>query len=191
MTSRSSTALAVLGLLAGFVNVDAFSLFPAAPGGMSSSLTRAKTEVASLELPARNTWRARHGLSMSSTSSAVENVGAATGEVDDSKPPRASVMDELDAILGDVQQVRVSPSDTCDGLLSRGLRGCSYVYLRAMNLWVDRSPVSARRRLTLPSHPANQCTSRSAIETPAAWLRALPRPPCAAYEAAVMRDGSS
>ncbi|CAM9408692.1 unnamed protein product [Ectocarpus sp. 6 AP-2014] len=104
MTSRSSTALAVLGLLAGFVNVDAFSLIPAAPGAVSSSLTRAKTAVASLEPPARNTWRARHGLSMSSTSSAVENAGAATGEVDDSKPPRASVMDELDAILGDVQQ---------------------------------------------------------------------------------------
>lgn len=168
MTSRSSTALAVLGLLAGFVNVDAFSLIPAAPGAVSSSLTRAKTAVASRERPARNTWRARHGLSMSSTSSAVENAGAATGEVDDSAPPRASVMDELDAILGDVQQVRGSPSDTCDVLLSRACVGACTCFPGAINMSIDGAPVSAPRRLTLPSPPSNQCKSRSAIETPAA-----------------------
>lgn len=131
MTSRSSTALAVLGLLAGFVNVDAFRLIPAAPGAVSSSLARAKTAVAGREPPARNAWRARHGLSMSSTSSAVENAGAATGEVDDSTPPRASVMDELDAILGDVQQVRGSRNRirATAGLISRACAGARAFFL--------------------------------------------------------------
>lgn len=107
MTSRSTT-LAVLGLLAGFVNVDAFHLIPAAaPGGAaSSSLARAQQQqspIASREASTRRRgWQSRGGgLAMSTP--AVGDI-AAPEEVEE-KPSRASVMDELDAILGDAKMV--------------------------------------------------------------------------------------
>ena len=102
MTARSTT-LAVLGLLAGFVNVDAFRLAPASPAVVSSSLARAQqSAVASREASTRGTWRSASGLTMSSP--AVGSDLPATEELED-KPSRASVMDELDAILGDVKMV--------------------------------------------------------------------------------------
>lgn len=103
MTNQRNTGtLAVLGLLAGFVNVDAFGLIPAAPGAVKSSLGREQTSsrVMNRESSNRGTW-----LSMSSSVSAVGNDIPATREDLDDKPSRASVMDELDAILGDVKLV--------------------------------------------------------------------------------------
>lgn len=107
MTSRSTT-LAVLGLLAGFVNVDAFHLIPpGAPGAASSSLARAQQQqqqpspVVIREASTKRGWQSRGGLTMSTP--AVGDI-AATEEVEE-KPSRASVMDELDAILGDVKMV--------------------------------------------------------------------------------------
>lgn len=103
MTSRSTT-LAVLGLLAGFVNVDAFRLIPAAPGAASSSLTRAQQQQSSpvASRGASTRWQTRGGLSMSTP--AIGDIAATDEEVED-KPSRASVMDELDAILGDAKMV--------------------------------------------------------------------------------------
>lgn len=107
MTSQRSTTLAVLGLLAGFVNVDAFRMIPASPGVVSSSLARAQQQsaVASREAASttRGTWRsAARGLTMSSP--AVGSDLPATEELEDTAS-RASVMDELDAILGDAKMV--------------------------------------------------------------------------------------
>lgn len=101
---RNSTTLAVLGLLAGFVNVDAFRLIPSSPGVVSSSLARAQSAVVGREASTRTrrTWQSPRGLTMSSP--AVGSDLPATEELED-KPSRASVMDELDAILGDVKTV--------------------------------------------------------------------------------------
>lgn len=98
MTSqRGTTTLALLGLLAGFVNVDAFRLTPAPCVGSSSASPR--TQTAARRREASSAWRTAHrGLSMS-TLSALD--ASATEEVD-GKPSGASVMDELDAILGDM-----------------------------------------------------------------------------------------
>lgn len=110
MTSQRSTTLAVLGLLAGFVNVDAFRMAPATPRVVSSSLARAQTSAAAAvrrEASTRSsrTWQTARGLKMSSASAVGSDVSA-TEELDDSsKPSRPSVMDELDAILGDVKMV--------------------------------------------------------------------------------------
>lgn len=100
---RNTGTLAVLGLLAGFVNVDAFGLIPAAPGAVKASLSREQTPTRVMNRDSaskRGTW-----LSMSSSMSAVGNDIPATREDLDDKPSRASVMDELDAILGDVKLV--------------------------------------------------------------------------------------
>lgn len=106
MTSQRSTTLAVLGLLAGFVDVDAFRLIPASTGVVSSSLARAQQQrsaVSSRGASTGRTWSSpRSGLTMSSP--AVGSDLRATEELED-KPSRASVMDELDAILGDVKMV--------------------------------------------------------------------------------------
>lgn len=106
MTSQRSTTLAVLGLLAGFVNVDAFRMAPATPRVVSSSLAREQTSAVRREASTRSsrTWQTARGLKMSSASAVGSDVSA-TEELDDT-PSRASVMDELDAILGDVQLVR-------------------------------------------------------------------------------------
>lgn len=117
MTSQRSTTLAVLGLLAGFVNVDAFRMAPAAPRVVSSSFARAQTSAVLHEASTRTrTWQTTRGLKMSSASALGSDLSA-TEELDD-KPSRASVMDELDAILGDAQVLRRSHGDRvfCSGL---------------------------------------------------------------------------
>lgn len=109
----TSSTLAVLGLLAGFVNVDAFRIAPVTAG---SRVTRRYTSVrgvasssASSARPRNpvsvSAWRAASGRLSMSTLSATDHV-AATGEKDGDKPGHMSVMDELDAILNDVQAVR-------------------------------------------------------------------------------------
>lgn len=96
------TTLAVLGLLAGFVNVDSFRMVPAVPRVVPSSLGRAQTSAVRGEATKRSrTWQAARALKMSSVSALGSDVSATEGL--DDKPSRASVMDELDAILGDVQ----------------------------------------------------------------------------------------
>jgi len=101
MTSQRSTTLAVLGLLAGFVNVDAFRLVPALPGVVSSSVTRAQqSAVASREA---STWRSARGLTMMTSAAELSDLPATEGLEDN--PSRAGVMEELDAILGDVKMV--------------------------------------------------------------------------------------
>lgn len=99
---RGSTTLAVLGLLAGFVDVDSFRMAPV-PGAVSSSAPARVRASAVCKREASSAWRTAHrGLSMSSLS-ALDDLSA-TEELGE-KASRASVMDELDAILGDVKTV--------------------------------------------------------------------------------------
>lgn len=103
MTSQRSTTLAILGLLAGFVNVDAFSLVPASPGVASSPLARAQqSAVLSRGASTARTWRSARGLTMSTPAVGSDHV--ATEDLED-RPSRASVLDELDDILGDMKMV--------------------------------------------------------------------------------------
>lgn len=104
---RGTTTLAVLGLLAGFVNVDAFRLNPIPSAGLSSAASSTqRTSAVCKHGKASSAWRTAHrGLSMS-TLSALDDFSA-TDEVDET-PPQTNVMDELDAILGDVKTVSKS-----------------------------------------------------------------------------------
>lgn len=101
---RGTTTLAILGLLAGFVNVDAFRLNPVRGAGLSSgSACTKQTSAVSRHGDASSAWRTAHrGLSMS-TLSALDDFSA-TDEIDE-KDSQSNVMDELDAILGDAKTV--------------------------------------------------------------------------------------
>lgn len=114
---RGTTTLAVLGLLAGFVDVDSFRMAPV-PGVISSSSAPARARASAVcSRQASSAWRTAHrGLSMSSLS-ALDDLSA-TEELGETAS-RASVMDELDAILGDVQTVRTVAihSSRCDFVL--------------------------------------------------------------------------
>lgn len=167
-SQRGPSTLALLGLLVGFVNVDAFRLIPVSSPGMGSpsALGRAATN------PARSrecstTWRTAHrGLSMS-TLSALDEFSA-TDEVDGS-PSRASVMDELDAILGgDAQAVRGAISD----LRWRSvpvLGSCIIVLLLLYMGWCVRSArVDGGRRGT-PPQPPPLCAHMNLLLCSLAW----------------------
>lgn len=118
---RSMTTLTLLGMLVGFVNVDAFRLSPVpGMGSPSAPIAAAARRHAQTTTPGRrdasSAWRTvNRGLSMSSLS-ALDDVSA-TDEMDGGKPSRASVMDELDAILGDVQTVSTTPTEPSFDLL--------------------------------------------------------------------------
>lgn len=109
----TTSTLAILGLLAGFVNVDAFRIAPVTTGSRVARRYASVCGVVSSSASSgrlRNTvsesaWRAASGRLAMSTLSATDHV-AATGEKDGDKPGHMSVMDELDAILNDVQAVR-------------------------------------------------------------------------------------
>lgn len=108
----TSSTLAILGLLAGFVNVDAFRPTPAVPcsvgrcfpASIANIQARGATVgVGRIRRDVSSAWRtASGGLSMS-TLSATDDFP--TTEERDSVNPARSVMDELDAILEDVQKV--------------------------------------------------------------------------------------
>lgn len=104
---RGTTTLALLGLLAGFVNIDAFRLNPIPSAGLSSAPSSTqRTSAVCKHGKASSAWRTAHrGLSMS-TLSALDDVSA-TDEVDEA-PSQTNVMDELDAILGDAKTVSKS-----------------------------------------------------------------------------------
>lgn len=104
IAQRGTTTLAVLGLLAGFVDVDSFRMAPV-PVVVSSSVPARAQASAVCRRKGSSAWRTAHrGLSMSSLSALDDLATEELGE----KASRASVMDELDAILGDVQTVRAA-----------------------------------------------------------------------------------
>lgn len=103
--NRRRTTLSILGLLAGFVNIDAYSLSFLPSSVCISSLADSQKIIARRSDASTSTWRsAPRSLSMS-TLSATDDV-APTGERD-MTPSQSRIMDDLDAILGDVQRVRV------------------------------------------------------------------------------------
>ncbi|CAM9234416.1 unnamed protein product [Laminaria digitata] len=109
---RGTTTLAVLGLLAGFVDVDSFRMAPV-PVVVSSSVPARAQASAVCRRKGSSAWRTAHrGLSMSSLSALDDLATEELGK----KASRASVMDELDAILGDVQTAAsATPPTTSSG----------------------------------------------------------------------------
>lgn len=102
--NRRRTTLSILGLLAGFVNIDAYCLKFLPTRVCLSSLADTQKIVARRGDASTSTWRsAPRRLSMS-TLSATDDV-APTGERG-MTPSQSRIMDDLDAILGDVQRVR-------------------------------------------------------------------------------------
>lgn len=102
--SRGSTTMALLGLLVSFIDVDGLRMIPIPGVGIGICSTSRWATSAIRKRDPSSAWHSGHRRLLMSSLSALDDF---TTEEVDGATPQMTVMDEIDAILGEASVVEV------------------------------------------------------------------------------------